>query len=483
MMLSSVPKMRRDRFKVARPKSAPSLTLNRYDLERKNLYDRYSEWVFFHGCVDVRSLFYSTLSTTMIIYLEELEKSLMTNLVRDAPMLALSDFSTFSRVHTADESLMYEIIIFEQIGRQLNKGLLGVFKISSNLASDLFVQDASLISDISVPEIDSLNDFPYFPFVNEFDVDLSGNLDLVPRVYLIRGLPIRFIQGNYHDIEYKKLGLVLPYRGVSVDRLHLVDFENLFFFYMERMLLFCSENGFVLKPKIRCLDHYYFISCQPRFFNRSLHSIELLSFVDLVFHERFERFDFRLPKVVLSFPWYCSAKISEMLEKISDLGDFVGLDVSMKGATTASVGIATFGINGLDVLTHVVFPGTKEDDSPYYCQSSMRAVDAILTSKIQQQSVFFCLGSALEVKILVPRVRGLFLIDLHNLFGSVSIEKFCSYLGFKKTNLHDSGHDAKLCLAIFFYMAFLFDCRKFSRFKKLFVKAFSSVFVSKLKAR
>jgi len=434
----------------------------------------------FHGCVDVRSLFYSGLSMTTIAFLEELEINLTTNLVRNAPVLALADFSTFTKVHSADESLMYEIIIFEQIGRQLNKGLLGVFKASAKVQPEALEQGVSLIFEKDI-ENDRYAEINFLDLEDESVIDFSGDLDLIPKVYLIRGVPVRPVYGYFHDIECKRIGLILPFRGVCSEKLPLVDFENLFNYYLERMLLFCAENNFALKSKFRGFGHYYITICQPRYFDRLLDSIDLVSFVNLIFQERFEKFELRLPRISMSFPWFCSSKLNEMIEKVSDLGDFVGVDISMRGATVASVGIATFGLNGLDVLNHVVFPGTKEDSSPFYSQSTMRAVDSVLLEKIAANCVFFCLGSASEAKMLIPRVRGLCFIDLHNLFGCMSIEKYCTCLGIKKTNLHDSGQDAKVCLAIFFYLAFLFNCQKFSRFKKLYTRAFSSIFATKLK--
>jgi len=480
MILSKAPKLRRERFKVARPKSAPSLTLNRYDLEMKNLYDRYSEWVLFHGCVDVRSLFYSTLPIATIVSLEKLEISLATKSVCKTPLLALSDFSTFSRTHTSDESLMYEIVIFEQIGRILNKGLLSVFKVSSYSSLEPLFCDGPMIVDDSDSKMRFDDETVYSGFGKELSVNSFESFDLNPKVYLIMGVLDEGIRGYFHNIEYPKLGLIIPYKGGCSDKHHLVDFENLFMFRMEFMFSLCIAHGYVLKPKFRKTD-CYIMSCQPRYFDMSLNSIELDPFVKLVFQERFVKLIWKPPKVLDLFPWAFSLKIEEMIGKISDLSDFVGLDISMKGAEVGSVGVATFGINGLEVLNHVCFPGTKEDNSDFYHQSSLRQVSSVLSQKVQSNCVFFCLGASLASKILVPRVRGLCLIDLHDLFGQISIEKYCSYLGFKKTNLHDSGQDAKLCLAIFFYMAFLFDCRKFSRFKNLYLRAFGSLFMTKPK--
>jgi len=481
MILSKTPKLRRERFKVARPKSAPSLTLNRYDLEKKNLYDRYSEWVLFHGCVDVRSLFYSTISLSTIVLLEKLEISLTTGLVCKTPLLALSDFSTFTKTHSSDESLMYEIIIFEQIGRQLNKGLLSAFKLPLNFLPEYLVQNSSLVLEDDDFRVESTDKFVYSNTKKKFNIGSFESADLVPRIFLIRGFPRVAFCGSFNDISYGKLGLIIPFVGNCRDVQHLADFENSFTFYMDLTLSRYIADGYVLKPKFRNTTNYYILSCQPCYLDRSLDLVELHSFINSVFQERFVKFDLILPKVSVSFPWAFSPKIEEMIERISDLSDFVGLDVSMRGVDVASVGIATFGINGLDVLNHVCFPGTKEDNSDFYHQSTLREVSNALFFKVHSNCVFFCLGASLETKILLPRVRGLCLIDLHDLFGQISIEKYCSYLGFKKTNLHDSGQDAKLCLAIFFYMAFLFDCRKFSRFKKLYLKAFGSLFVTKPK--
>jgi len=481
MILSKTPKLRRERFKVARPKSAPSLTLNRYDLEKKNLYDRYSEWVLFHGCVDVRSLFYSTISLSTIALMEKLEISLTTNLVCKTPLLALSDFSTFSKTHSSDESLMYEIIIFEQIGRQLNRGLLSVFKLPFSSLPEYLAQDSCMISE-DFDSIIKLNDEPvYSNMRKKFNVGSFESSDLVPKIYLIRGLPSAGFCGSSNDINYRKLGLIIPFVGNCGNKQLLVDFEKSFRFYMDLTLSRYIADGYVLKPKFRIINTYYIMSCQPRYFDKLLDFVGIHSFISSVFQERFVKFDLILPKVSISFPWLFSPKIEEMIGRISDLSDFVGLDVSMRGADVASVGIATFGANGLDVLNHVCFPGTKEDNSDFYHQSTLREVSNVLLFKVQSDCVFFCLGARLELKILVPRVRGLRLIDLHDLFGQISIEKYCSYLGLKKTNLHDSGQDAKLCLAIFFYMAFSFDCRKFSRFKKLYLKVFGSLFATKPK--
>jgi len=416
----------------------------------------------------------------IIASLEKLEISLTTNLVRKTPLLALSDFSTFTKIHTSDESLMYEIIIFEQIGRILNKGLLSVFKVSSFLSPEPLPYDGPIILDDSGFKIDFDDEIVQSVSGRKF-VSPSESSDLVPEVYLIRGVLDGGIRGYFHDIEYPKLGLIIPYKGGCSDKHHLVDFENLFMFRMEFMLSLYIAHGYVLKPKSRNIDSYYILSCQPCYFDTSLNSIGLDSFIRLIFQERFIKLIWKPPKVSDLFPWAFSPKIEEMIGKISDLNDFVGLDISMKGAEVGSVGVATFGINGLEVLNHVCFPGTKEDNSDFYHQSSLREVSGVLSQKVQSNCVFFCLGASLESKILIPRVRGLCLIDLHDLFGQISIEKYCSYLGFKKTNLHDSGQDAKLCLAIFFYMAFLFDCRKFIRFKKLYLRAFGSLFMTKPK--
>jgi len=126
-------------FIHSRSRSEPSLSVNNYDTMMNDFRDRYYAWVCDNGVIDVRSKFFETLSFVECQSLLDFEKSLYVSSfsghrseyqkIELSPLNALSALVIFSRRHTYNETFLYEIIIFEVIGRRLARGLLGVEKI------------------------------------------------------------------------------------------------------------------------------------------------------------------------------------------------------------------------------------------------------------------------------------------------------------------------------------------------------------------
>lgn len=453
-------------FIHSRSKSEPSLSVNNYDTIMNDFRDRYYAWVCDNGVIDVRSKFFETLSFAECQSLLDFEKSLYMSSfpghrseyqkIELSPLNALSALVVFSRRHTYNETFLYEIIIFEVIGRRLARGLLGVEKIKI----------------ICRPPV-----FPTFELIAMSDIEIVGKdrgvLDCYfdgvrPKTCVTKFVPLNFFPFRTFSFPGTDVSVVVYHcstcriESAVLENLYLsiiLNFENFVSVLRKRelridpfMLRRHLQDYFFLIGDCRCLHRHAgenFGGHLSRFYNNltdtakgsdvAFPPVEFVSNVDVFRREMFN----------LDFRQFCSVSYS-------------GLEVGELRLGVCSYSGGEFVTTNYCIGSSQVAPFRVRIDTKFVTLSEFRIVMMGLYK--QSRFIVFYEGNMKQTfqSMLGVRKTRIF-FDVSRFVKDLSLRKICLRLNLSHCGYKNVAYKAYLIMRLFLYYANYFECPKVVR--------------------